>query len=100
MLAEETRPEDGSVLRKWSWARFDADTQLQHTKDRYEVVVDGKIIRLEEHERSPSVRWYSQAEALDLYREAGFTDLQVFKGFTHEPAAEQEDFFSIIGHVL
>ncbi|MDX1436202.1 MAG: class I SAM-dependent methyltransferase [Anaerolineales bacterium] len=98
MIAEETRAEDGALLRKWSWASYDADTKLQQTRDRYEVLLDGEIIISEEHHRSPAVRWYSQAEARSLYREAGFTNLRVLKGFTQELASEDDTLFSILGY--
>lgn len=99
MTAEETRPEDGAVLRRWQRARYDAEAKLQHTEDRYEVLLNGEITRTELHSRSPAVRWYSQHEVLDLYEEAGFTDVQMFSGFTHERAMEDDSIFSALGTV-
>lgn len=94
---EEVRTGDGVTLRRWSYSRFDPDTQLEHTQDRYEVIEDGKVIAEELHERSPATREYTRQQAEDLYQQAGFTHLVVYKGFTHEPAADEEELFTLTG---
>jgi ubiquinone/menaquinone biosynthesis C-methylase UbiE len=94
---EEERPEDGAVVRRWSRARYDAKNQLEHTETRFEVSREGEIIASEYHARSPATRWYSQTQARDLYHQAGFTDLRMYRGFSHEPATEEDAIFSVVG---
>lgn len=94
---EVERPEDGALIRRWSRARYDVQDQLEHTETRYEVSLDGEIILSEYHSRSPATRWYTQDQARELYQQAGFTDLEVYREFSHEPALEEDGIFSIVG---
>ena len=97
MLAEKIRPIDGAEVRHWAHATFDGENQLQHTEDRYEVLLDGNLIESEHHKRSPALRWYTQSQALQLYRDAGFEGIQLLNGFEFVPASPTEILFSIIG---
>lgn len=94
---EKLRPDDGAIIRRWSRARYDLDSQLEHTETRYEVSLDGEIISSEYHSRSPATRWYSQNQARDLYQQTGFTDLMVYSEFSREPAKEADALFSVVG---
>lgn len=94
---EKTRPADGSIVKRWSRNWFDPETQLEHNEDRYEVLKDGITITSEHHLRSPATREYTQRQAVDLFIEAGFVDLRVYKGFTHEQACEDDELFVISG---
>jgi SAM-dependent methyltransferase len=95
--AEAVRPEDGLLVRRWSRATYDNACKLEHTEDRYELLRDGKVIEIEEHSRSPATRWYSQPEAVDLYRAAGFTNIRVTRWFSEEPAVGDEGLFCVFG---
>ena len=97
LSGEKTRPEDGVTVRRWSKSRYDSETQLEHTEDRYEVIQDGIIIASEHHAKSPATREYTQSQAQDLYAKAGFVDIRIYKGFTRLPASAKEELFSIIG---
>jgi hypothetical protein len=70
---------------------------LEHTEDRFEVLRDGVVIQSEDHARSPATRWYSQQQAIDLYRAAGFTDVHALHAFTREPAAADDNLFTVLG---
>lgn len=94
---EIERPADGVWIHRWSRARYDLKNQLEHTETRYEVFRDGQLITSEYHVRSPATRWYSQAQALDLYRAAGFVELQVFSEFSRKPAKADDQTYSVIG---
>ena len=72
-------------------------SQLEHTETRYEVSIDGEIVRSEYHSRSPATCWYTQSQAGDLYRQAGFTNLAMFSEFSREPAKEEDPVFSVVG---
>jgi len=68
MLHEQKKTSDKRVFRKWSYAKFDGEKQLQHTEDRYEILLDGEVIKSEHHKRSPALRWYTQKQAMQLYQ--------------------------------
>ncbi len=96
-LIGEAQRDDGTLVRRWSRASYDVMNQLEHTEDRYELCRDGTVIASEHHQRSPATRWYSQHQAVQLYAAAGFTNIQVWQGFRHEPATETDTLFTISG---
>lgn len=97
LAVEKTRPEDGAVIKLWSRTTYDLVQKLEHYQDRFEVIQEGRIVKSEAIELSPACRWYSQAEAVKLYREAGFVDITTLSGFTHEPAGEDDTIFCVLG---
>jgi SAM-dependent methyltransferase len=94
---EAIRPEDGATIRRWQYSRFDPDTGLEHAIDRYELIKDGQVLATEEHNQSPAVRSYTQGQAVALYQEAGFEDIQVFHEFTFEPVRPEDTTFCVLG---
>jgi SAM-dependent methyltransferase len=94
---EAIRPEDGATVRRWQYSRFDPATDFEHTIERYEIIQTGQVIVSEEHHQSPATRSYTQAQAVGLYQQAGFKDIQVFSEFTFEPVKSTDTTFSIIG---
>ena len=94
---EAIRPEDAATVRRWQYSRFDPETDLEHTIDRYEIVRDGEVTASEEHHQSPATRSYTQEQAVTLYREAGFNDIQVFHEFTFEPVKPEDETFCVLG---
>ena len=94
---EVMRPDDGATIRRWQYSRFDPDTGLEHTIDRYEILRDGNLIASEEHHQSPATRSYTQQQAVDLYRETGFDHIQVFHEFTFEPVKPEDTTFCVLG---
>jgi ubiquinone/menaquinone biosynthesis C-methylase UbiE len=102
LVAEQVRPEDGLLIRRWTRATYDIEHQLEHTEDRYEVIREGQIIETEHHSRSPATRWYTPAQAIKLYEDAGFTTIRILKGFTHELASPSDSIakdtvFTVLG---
>lgn len=97
LTGEKIRPEDGAIVRRWSRSRFAPAENCEHTQDRYEAEYQGEVIAREEHQRSPATRSYTQEQALSLYHEAGFVDIQMYSGFTFEPAQHGDKLFSVIG---
>jgi ubiquinone/menaquinone biosynthesis C-methylase UbiE len=93
---EKTRPEDGAIVRRWTHEWRDPQKQLWHEESRYEVELNGKVITTEHTKRSPDGRWYTQAQAAQMFREAGFSRVELFRGFTHEPAAEADRLFCVL----
>lgn len=94
---EANRPVDGATIRRWSWTRFDPDTDLEHTIDRYEIIKDSQVIASEEHHQSPATRSYTQEQSVDLYQKVGFKDIQVFHEFTFEPVKPEDTVFCVLG---
>lgn len=97
LRAEQVRPEDGAVVRRWSRRRYDPAVQLEHTEDRYEVVRDGAVVATEAHRRSPATRGYTHAQVRDLYAAAGFADVRLFREWGAEPAAADDPVVLAVG---
>ena len=93
----KVRPEDGATVRRWTRERYSPDEPLWHSEDRYEILRDGTVVATEHHRRSPAGRWYSQAQAAQLYRGAGFTTIQLTHAFTQEPALAEDRLFCVLG---
>ncbi len=55
------------------------------------------MVASEEHRQSPATRSYTQGQAIALYQEAGFKDIQVLREFTFEPAKREDMTFSVLG---
>ncbi|HEX2517443.1 MAG TPA: class I SAM-dependent methyltransferase [Chloroflexota bacterium] len=90
---EAVRPSDGATFRRRSRATFDMAQQLESTEDEYELLRDGQVVATEAHARAPATRWYTQAQAVALLREAGFTAVRLTSGFTPEPARPEDPVF-------
>jgi ubiquinone/menaquinone biosynthesis C-methylase UbiE len=97
LLFEKLRPEDGAIVRAWVREWHEPEHQLWHTERRFEVELNGKIIQTEHQRRSPEGRWYSQAQARQLFHDSGFTNIQVFHEFTHKHALENDKLFCVLG---
>jgi SAM-dependent methyltransferase len=96
-VKERIRP-DGSIVRRHAFARYDPTTQLEHTRDVYEVIRHGEVVEREEHRRSPATRSYTLEQAERLYRDAGFTVERIVGGFTDSPFdADRDEIFTIVG---
>ena len=96
-LGERKRAEDGLLVRRWCRARYDYEQQLEHEENRYEILRGDLVIRTELHARSPAVRWYSQAQAIACFEEAGFNSISKMSGFTFDPASPQDTTFCVVG---
>jgi ubiquinone/menaquinone biosynthesis C-methylase UbiE len=96
-VREVVRPEDRATIRRWQYSHFHPQTDLEDTIDRYDIIRDGKVIASEEHKQSPGTRSYTQEQAMTIYQNAGFKDIQVYSEFTFEPVKRTDTVFSIIG---
>ncbi len=93
----ESERDDGALVRRWTRVRYDLAAQLEHTEDRYEVIVDGEIMKTEQFGRSPATRWYTQEQSTALFEGAGFADLKLYEGATSEPASHDAQVWTIAG---
>jgi ubiquinone/menaquinone biosynthesis C-methylase UbiE len=93
---QKVRPSDKAVVHHWSRSTYDHAAQLEHTQDRYQIILDGHVIQSESHSRSPATRWYTQEQAQNLYRQAGFTDIELFDQFKFERATPHSSVFCIL----
>jgi SAM-dependent methyltransferase len=94
---EAIRPEDGAIIRRWQYSRFDPETDFEHTIDRYEILREGNVIASEEHSQSPATRSYTREQAMTLYQATGFQDIQMFHEFTFEPVKPDDAVFCVLG---
>jgi SAM-dependent methyltransferase len=91
------RPEDGTTVRRTGWSRFNPETQMEDTRDTWEVIKDGQVIESEVHEQAPATLSYTQAEAVALFEQAGFKDIQIFSEFSFDPVKPDDTLFSVLG---
>lgn len=94
---ENMHPEDGVLVRRTGWSRFNPDTKMEDTRDTWEIIRDGKVIETEVHEQSPATLSYTQPEAAALFEQAGYKNIQIFSEFTFEPVKPEDTLFTIIG---
>jgi ubiquinone/menaquinone biosynthesis C-methylase UbiE len=95
---EAVRASDGAIFRRRSRATFDMLQQVQSTEDEYELVRHGRVVAAEAHARSPATRWYTQAQALALLDEVGFTNTRLTSEFTPEPAKPDDTLFCVLAN--
>jgi hypothetical protein len=96
-IKREATRADGAIVRRWTRGRYDPETQLEHEDDRYELIVDGEVVRTEEDSRSPATRDYTVEQTLAMYRDAGLVEERALKAFTFEAAAEDEGMWCVLG---
>ena len=94
---EALRLDDGATVRRRGWYRFHPETQMEDSRDIWEVIKDGQVIESETHEQAPATRSFTREQAIALFEQAGFRDIQLFSGFTFEPVKPTDTIFSIIG---
>ena len=94
---KEATREDGAVVRRDSWSRYDPATELEETRETYTVTWHGQVTASETHVQSPATRSYTQEQALGLYREAGLTNVGAYHEFTFEPATPEDTLFCVLG---
>ena len=94
---EATRPEDGATVRRTGWYRFNPKTNMEDTRDTWEIIKDGQVLEAEVHEQTPATRSFTQEEATKLFEQAGFEDIQIFSKFTFEPVKPEDSIFSVLG---
>jgi hypothetical protein len=97
LLFEKRRPDDGATVRSWAREWHEPNEQLWHAEQRFEVERDGEIVASEQLRRSPEGRWYTQDQAVALLRSAGLVDVELFSGFTTEPARPSDRLFCALG---
>ncbi len=96
-LVEKERPEDGLTVRRSERASFDAETQLQSTENKFELVKDNEVIHTEIISQSPATRNYVPSEAIQLVEEVGFSDVIAVSGYSDEPATAEDGNFHVFG---
>jgi ubiquinone/menaquinone biosynthesis C-methylase UbiE len=97
LLFEKARPYDGATVRSWTREWREPEQQWWHTEQRFEVEMNGEIVAREESRRSPEGRWYTQAQAIELYREVGFNDIRALRALENQPAAPEDRQFCLLG---
>jgi SAM-dependent methyltransferase len=97
LVFEKARAQDGLIVRRWGYERYEPVQRLWHSKDCFEVVREGEVIQTEHHQRSPAGRWYSQAQAAALYEARGLVNVHVTSEFTDAPATKGDALFCVWG---
>jgi len=79
-----------AVVTAWERTWHEPELQLWHEEERFEVKLDGRVIQTQTLRRSPSGRWYSQEQAIKLLKDTGFSEVQMFSGFSRSPATADD----------
>ena len=91
------RAEDDATFRRVARSRYDPQSECEHTEDHYQLIVAGQVVAEEVHRRSPATRSYTQAQARRLFESSGFNPIEVYSGFTFEPAKDDDSVFTLVG---
>jgi hypothetical protein len=91
------RPEDGALLHRMGRLRYEPESECEHTEDVYQIIVDGVVVAVEHHRRSPAHRSYRQEQARTLFMEAGLGDVRLFSGLSYQPVRREDDLFTVMG---
>ena len=92
------RATDGATFRRVVRSRYDPASQLEHTSDLYQMIVNGQVVAEEQHQRSPATRAYTQAQIRAAFAQAGFSPIDLYSGFTLEPVKPDDTMFVVVGH--
>jgi ubiquinone/menaquinone biosynthesis C-methylase UbiE len=92
------REEDGATFRRMSRSWHEAGSELEHTEDRYQLIMDERVVAEEVHKRSPATRSYTQSQAQSIFAQGGFDPIEPYSGFTLEPVQTDDTLFTVVGH--
>lgn len=91
------REEDGALLARSGRVWYDCSGECEHTEDLYQVFVEGELVAIEHHRRSPASRSYTQEQARRLFEGAGFVDTYILSGFIQDSAKVDDRLFTLVG---
>lgn len=88
-------PESGRKYHRVARSWYDSATECERTQDIYKLIEDDKVIKEENHQRSPATRSYTQNQALELFQSAGFHEVKLYSEFTFEPVKPTDTLFTV-----
>ncbi len=78
---------EGEISTKRWTESFDLLEQTLVEKRRYELKVNGQLVRSELH--TLHMRWYYKYEFITMLEKAGFKDIYLYSEYTEEPATKE-----------
>lgn len=78
---------EGEISTKLWTESFDLLEQTMVEKRRYELKVDGQLVRSELH--TFHMRWYFKYEFIMMLEKAGFEDICLYSDYTEEPSTKE-----------
>lgn len=96
LLFEKTRATDGATVKSWTHEWHTPAERCWHVEQRFEITLNGKVLADETYRRSPEGWWYTPAQAKELFRSAGFSDVRVFSAFTQNPVTPDDRLFTVV----
>lgn len=78
---------EGEISTKLSTESFDLLEQTLVEKRRYELHVDGQLVRSELH--TLHMRWYYKYEFIMMLEKAGLEDIYLYSDYTEQPATKE-----------
>ena len=91
------RAEDGATFRRVARSWHAVAGEVEDTEDLYQLIVGGQVVSEELHRQSPGTRSYTQSQARAVFEGAGFSRIDLYSGFTLEPAKPDDSVFTVVG---
>jgi ubiquinone/menaquinone biosynthesis C-methylase UbiE len=92
------RAGEGATIRRVGRYWYEPESECAHTEDRYQVIIDQRVVAEEVHRRSPATRSYTQAQARAVFESVGFNPIELYSAFTFDPVKADDTGFTVIGH--
>lgn len=87
---------EGKTYRRIARSWFEPEEECERTEDLYQLIIADQVVRQELHQRSPATRSYTQDQARDLFKKAGFKDIELYSEFTFEPVKKTDTLFTVV----
>jgi 2-polyprenyl-3-methyl-5-hydroxy-6-metoxy-1,4-benzoquinol methylase len=89
-------PISGNEYRRLARSWYDPKSECERTEDIYQLVIEDRIVKEENHERNPATRSYTQGQALQLFNSIGFERVDLFHEFTMKPVQPIDTLFTVV----
>ena len=90
--------QDGKTLKRWERSKYDTETQLRHTQNRYELWQGDTLLQKEEYSQQPELRSYSIGELSKMLVESNFVNVRSNSGFSNKPATSNDAIYCILAN--
>jgi ubiquinone/menaquinone biosynthesis C-methylase UbiE len=92
------RAGDRATFRRMGRYWYEPESECAHTEDRYQLIIDERVVAEETHRRSPATRSYTQAQARAIFESARFNPIELQSAWTFDPVKADDTGFTVIGH--
>jgi len=90
--------EDAKTVKRWERSKFDAETQLRSTQNRFEIWHGDVLIKNEEYTQQPELRSYGVEELSRMLEQSEFVKVRATSEFSDEPATSKDQVFCLLAN--